>query len=117
MSDVVWQALIAALLAMYMEWSRRQAAGKVENVRKSLASNNSEAATSMENLTAVADATHALVNSQHGIALATVYEQAMKIAELTGDPADRAKAERAKRNLVDHEHKQARVDDRKDAKS
>lgn len=32
--DVVWQALIAALLAAYMEWSRRKAAREVENVKK-----------------------------------------------------------------------------------
>ena len=32
MSDVVYQALIAALLAVYMEWSRRQAASKVAEV-------------------------------------------------------------------------------------
>ncbi len=32
MSDVVWQALIAAILAVYMEWSRRQVASKVYEV-------------------------------------------------------------------------------------
>ena len=32
MSDVVWQALIAALLAIYMEWSRRRSAEKVAEV-------------------------------------------------------------------------------------
>lgn len=29
MSDVVWQAIIAALLAAYMEWSRRKTADRV----------------------------------------------------------------------------------------
>ncbi len=29
MTDVVWQAIIAALLAAYMEWSRRKTADKV----------------------------------------------------------------------------------------
>ena len=32
MSDVVWQAIIAAIVAIYMEWSRRQTASKVKEV-------------------------------------------------------------------------------------
>ncbi len=34
MSDVVWQAIIAAVLAIYMEWSRRKTAGPVAEVVK-----------------------------------------------------------------------------------
>lgn len=61
---------------------------------------------------ALAEKTHTLVNSQHGIALATVYEQALRIAKLTGDPVDIEKANIAKKNLNEHEAKQAVVDSR-----
>ncbi len=41
-SDVVWQALIAAALAIYMEWSRRQVAEKVAQVESTLISTTAE---------------------------------------------------------------------------
>ena len=37
MSDVVWQALIAAFLAAYLEWSRRKAEKAVGEARRSAA--------------------------------------------------------------------------------
>lgn len=33
MSDIVWQALIAAILAAYLEWSRRKTAEKVADLK------------------------------------------------------------------------------------
>src|SRR5688500_13229405 len=46
--DVVWQALIAAVLAMYMEWSRQRTAKRVQEVKTDLEANTAvtnEAAT------------------------------------------------------------------------
>ncbi len=57
MSDVVWQALIAALLAVYMEWSRRRTAEKVEqaSIKTDLAVTKVEAVkTTLEHVTEAA---------------------------------------------------------------
>ena len=69
-----------------------------------------KASDQQDKILVLADKTHTLVNSQHGIALATVYEQALRIAKLTGDPVDAAKAEEARKKLSEHETKQNAVD-------
>lgn len=94
-----------------------RAAVKVEEVKTALDSATSATQTQhddtvakLEALAKVSTATHTLVNSQHGIALSTVYEQALKIAHLTGDPADMVKADTARQKLAEHEAKQSVVD-------
>jgi|HubBroStandDraft_4_1064222.scaffolds.fasta_scaffold00050_55 hypothetical protein len=91
---------------------------KAEHVAEVAAISQAAAEKQSATILNVAVATHTLVNSQHGLALATVYEQALRIAQLTNDPADFAKADEAKKNLADHEAKQHAVDirDAKDAK-
>lgn len=104
---------------------QEEAAAKVEEVAVKLDESNARhvehddiaASTNrkLEEIAIVADKTHLLVNSQHGIALSTVYEQALRIALLTGLPEDRLKADVAKVKLDDHQRKQEMVD-AKDAK-
>jgi hypothetical protein len=62
-------------------------------------------------LTALSKDTHKLVNSEHGIALTTVFEQAMELKRLNPGNIDiAARADAAKTKLDDHIRKQASVD-------
>lgn len=133
-SDVVWQAIIAGIVTVVLAYMQQRtqaavkkvsdeaasaavvAAEKTDEVKLALQESTGTTEAMLDGLVKVADATHTLVNSQHGIALSTVYEQALKIAALTGDPADRKKAEVARQKLDDHEAKQSRVDEGKKAK-
>lgn len=53
---------------------------------------------------------HTLVNSQYGIQLTKVLDLAIKLANISKDPRDRAAVEVARGDLADHEAKQHRVD-------
>jgi hypothetical protein len=119
------QPLLMAVVAIVTAWgiSLAKARGdraeqKAEHVAEVAAVSQAAVEKQSATILNVAVATHTLVNSQHGLALATVYEQALRIAQLTNDPADFAKADEAKKNLADHEAKQHAVDirDAKDAK-
>lgn len=87
-SDVVWQALIAAVLALGLAWIGRQ----VHTVSKST------------------DAIHTLVNSNMGIQLKLGAELSRWKAVQTGQTADLEAAAKAEQMLREHEAKQAIVD-------
>lgn len=118
------KAAVAAVEVKAVAAEVQNAAVKAEQVKDSL--ENSQAGQS-ELLNAVIGqvtesarvgiVTHTLVNSQHGIALATVYSQAQRIATLTGDPEDIRKATDARLRLDDHELKQGVVDRRIEAEA
>lgn len=93
-SDVVWQALIAAVLALGLAWIGY----KVQTISKS------------------ADATHILVNSNMGAQLKLGAELARWKAVKTGQKLDIEAADEAERLWADHEAKQAIVD-RQEGKS
>ncbi len=104
------QATNVATAVSEVKTATEVAAKKVEQVAKTRAIDVAEAKDQSNRILILADKTHTLVNSQHGIALATVYEQALRIAALTNDPADVQKAEDAKKKLQEHQAKQGVVD-------
>lgn len=53
---------------------------------------------------------HTLVNSEHGVALTTIYEQARHISSFTHDPEDLRKAGAAKMKMDEHNKNQAKAD-------
>lgn len=89
---------------------------EVREVKTTLKDNQKEQTNLMTGIADVGKATHVLVNSQHGIALSTVYEQALRIRDLMTDPHEReaaqSKVDAAKLKLDDHEQKQAKLDNK-----
>ncbi len=63
MSDVVWQALIAALLAMYMEWSRRKAERAVRQVKNTLHTTTEQSNKKLEEMAEKVEEVHKATNS------------------------------------------------------
>jgi hypothetical protein len=128
MSDVVWQALIAAVLAVVMfvlqERSKRAAArdaaaaaardaaaaGKAEAVRKDLVAADQKSDTKLDALATVAGATHTLVNNNMGVQLKAVAELRRWKANQTGDPEHVLEALAAEKLWAEHQKKQAVVD-------
>lgn len=86
--DAVWQALIAAILAIGMAWISY----KVQAISKS------------------AKATHILVNSNYGIQLRLGAELSRWKASKTKSQADRKAADAAEKLLREHDIKQAILD-------
>jgi hypothetical protein len=101
--------LIAAALLQLLQGSK--AAVKVAEVAEVQKTD----AKKIDKLAVVAQATHALVNSQYGAALLATVLALKNVARLTTDPADKARAEaavdEAERLYKDHQRKQAMVDD------
>jgi hypothetical protein len=108
------QATKVATAVAEVKTATEVAAKKVEQVAQTRAVDVAEAKEQTNKILVLSDKTHTLVNSQHGIALATVYEQALRIAALTNDPADIQKADEAKKKLADHQAKQSVVDANED---
>lgn len=52
MSDVIWQALIAAFLTIYLEWSRRKAEDAVKEVKTTLSTENKIQTQKLDNVVA-----------------------------------------------------------------
>ncbi len=113
-SDVVWQALIAAAMTIIMAYMSQRtkdavaktadaAAGKAEEVKTTLA-----AATAQQD--GKLDRIHTLVNSNMGVQLRMTAELARWKAVQTRDPKHIAEAENAERLYREHVEKQAAVD-------
>jgi hypothetical protein len=64
----------------------------------------------MTQIQELGEKTHTLVNSEHGIALTTVLEQAIRLASLTHTPADVASVTVAQQKVNDHDARQNIVD-------
>ena len=121
-SDVAWQGFFAAVMTVVLAWmgrrtrdavvqassraegAAREAAGRVELVRRVLEDNSATVAEKLETI-------RSLVNNQTHVALATIARQAEQIADLTGDPADRDAARVARATLRDHDERQRALDE------
>lgn len=90
--DVVWQALIAAGLAIVMAWMGRRNEKKLDVITKT------------------GDAVHTLVNSNFGVQLNIAAIALRRVADLTKEPSDIKAANIADKALADHESRQAVVD-------
>lgn len=114
MSDIVWQALIAAavtiILAYLQMYTARRAAVKVEEVKEVLASAESATAAKLTEIVDMGVSNHTLLNSSMATALRVGMIALRRVAELTRHPDDVAAAELAEKSYHEHEAKQARVD-------
>jgi nitrogen fixation/metabolism regulation signal transduction histidine kinase len=121
MSDIVWQALIAAGVTLVLAWMNQRtknavtsaadkAATKVEEVKDTLESHNEASADKLAEMAEVGEATHTLVNSAMGAQLRLHAATARALAEQTHLPAHTAAADLAEKLLAQHEAKQRRVD-------
>jgi hypothetical protein len=120
-SDVLWQALIAAVVTLVLGWmqmrtknavvtSAENAAVKVETVKNVLAAVDTRTSQKLEDLADVTNATHTLVNSNMGVQLQLNATLARRVAELTKSPLDAEVADKADRMLSDHQSRQSIVD-------
>jgi hypothetical protein len=127
-SDVVYQALIAAaatVILAYLQMRTRasvqdaaaeasaasgHAAGAAREVRRTLQDNTAATDGKLAGLATVAAATHALVNNNMAVQLRLNAVLARRLAELTGDPEDARAADLAERLAAEHAAKQDGVD-------
>lgn len=121
MSDVVWQALIAAAVTLTLAWMNqrtkdavvktgKEAAGKAEEVKTTLEATTTKQAETLEGMAKVGEATHVLVNNNMAIQLKLNAVLARRLAETTKAASDLAAAVTAERLLAEHEAKQTVVD-------
>lgn len=61
-SDVVWQALIAGIVTIYLEWSRRRTAMKVADVERTLADTSGIIANKIDTLDERVEVIHKATN-------------------------------------------------------
>ncbi len=139
MTDVVWQAMIAAGVTIILTWMQMRTKLAVEQASQQATKKANQVATKMEEaavrveevkdtlngrtekfdeLKDVALATHTLVNSNYEIQLQLTATYARELVELTrklGLNIERAEAaaETAERLLAEHQAKQRMVDKRK----
>lgn len=78
-SDVVWQSMIAAAVAIYMEWSRQETAKAVREVKTTLVSSTSASA---KQIADVRDKVDTVVQQTNGM-----IQQLQDIAEQKGRDA------------------------------
>ncbi len=120
-SDVVWQALIAAVVTIILAVMQRRtqnmvqrtaddASAKVDQVKADLNTSTAEKNAKLDNLTQLSEKTHALVNSAMGAQLRLTAETARAKAEVTKDPIDMVAAGTAERLYKEHQVKQAKAD-------
>jgi pyruvate/2-oxoglutarate dehydrogenase complex dihydrolipoamide dehydrogenase (E3) component len=96
-SDVVWQALIAGLvtivLASVSAISANYAASKVEQVRVDLKTSTDETTTKLDGIASIGEASHDLSNSFMLAMKKKLADTSRKLANMTKDPEDIARAE------------------------
>ena len=127
-TDVVWQALIAAFVTLALAWMAQRtkkavekgaeeskeaagaAAGKVEDVKQTLDESTTATTAKLSQLEHIATSTHTLVNSNMSAQLKISAVALHRIAELTKHPDDIAAADLAAKNLSEHDAKQRIVD-------
>jgi len=120
-SDVVWQALIAACLAIVLavlKYSSEKraddraaaAALKVEEVKTTLDASTTKQGNALHEIQETTTATHTLVNSASLVQLRLYAVAARRIAGLTGNKDDLEAADLAEKLALDHAAKQDKVD-------
>ena len=114
LSDVVWQALIAAAATVILGWMSQRTKNAVVDTGTAAAGNAEEVKTTLAAVTAQQDGKldriHTLVNSNMGVQLRMTAELARWKAVQTRDPQHIAEAENAERLYREHVEKQAAVD-------
>jgi hypothetical protein len=119
-SDVVWQAAIAAVVTIALGWlqyrtkvAAEKAVEKVDEVKETLRSTESDHDVKFDALAKVTDKTHTLVNSRMGAQLRIAASALRRLAGQPGaTPEDVAIAEEAEKLSREHEAMQAKVDDK-----
>src|SRR5678816_499543 len=125
-SDVVWQALIAACLAIVLavlkyssekraDERAKKAEVKVEEVKTTLETNTTHTDEKLADIAKQASDTHSLVNSGSLVQLKINERSARRLAGITKDPEDIKDLEAAERMVREHEAKQAKVDENRSA--
>jgi hypothetical protein len=84
--------------------------GIARRARKEKEAADKNSAVQQNKILNVAVATHILVNSQYGTALALIVEKAARIYEISRSAEDKADLDTAKQKLAEHEAKQHVVD-------
>jgi hypothetical protein len=95
-SDVVWQALIAAVVTIFLAWRQERMKQSVDNAAK------------------IGEMTHDLCNSAMLEQKHLLAETTAATAAATNNPADIKAAEVARQSYLDHKQKQDDVTARKD---
>jgi hypothetical protein len=116
-SDVVYQAIIAAVVVLVPAYFAHRAAErakvaavKVDEVKQDLQSTDAKQDAKLDEITKTGDAIHTLVNSAMGQQLKVAAVALRRIADITKHPDDAAAAELAEKGLREHEVKQQVVD-------
>jgi branched-subunit amino acid transport protein len=116
-SDVVWQAIIAAVVTLILAYFGRsaqvaasRAADKTRQVKDALAQRQGIDDARLDEMAAVGIATHKLVNNAMAVQLELNAQLSHRVAKLTHDPADIEAALVAAKLLQEHMAKQAAVD-------
>lgn len=103
-SDVVWQALIAAAVTIILAWMQQRAANRVSEVKTTLQQSNTRQEGKLDDI-------HRLVNKPLATALKAVALAYRERAERPGaTEGDKVAADAAERDYREHERKQALVD-------
>jgi hypothetical protein len=125
LSDTVWTAIVGGIVAVMLAFiqvltllltqrNARQAAEKVESVKRALQDSTSATEWKLKSIAATGEKVHVLVNSRMGAVLQLSARQARRIANITKDTpegaADNAAADEAESLLKEHESKQQIVD-------
>lgn len=97
--DPVWNALIAAVVAVFLAWLDYKKGKKLDKIVQT-----------GEKAAETGEKTHTLVNSNMGVQLKLNAYNSQIVAELRKNPEDIEAATLAKKMLLDHERKQTKVD-------
>jgi len=120
-SDVVWQAIIGAVVTIVLAWMQfrtkqaveqtgKDAATKVEEVKATLEESTAKADAKTDAIADVTDKIHTLTNHAMEIVLDDLATSKRHIATLTGKKEDMEAAREAENALNIHKGKQAEVD-------
>lgn len=115
-SDVIWQALIAAVVAMFLGWMQQRAANRVEDVRVTLEKSTSETTEKLDEVQKTTVETHRIINSGSIVQLKLLAIAHRRIAN--GPDAtkeDVEAAELSEKALEEREAEQVKLDNRKEA--
>lgn len=110
-SDVVWQALIAATVTIVISGFTLYSNYKVEQVRVTLTKSTTATSEKLDGIAKVGHETHVLVNSSMLAQLKISAIALRRIAVLTKEADDEAAAALAEKLLKEHEGKQKTIDD------
>lgn len=109
-SDVVWQALIALVLAVFMGLMKMHTDKQTRDDAREQRAEAAHAARELKEIKTVGQATYAFQNHAMGIVKKALAVSTRTRADATHDVKDIAEAEAAEKEWVDHQAGQAKVD-------